>query len=62
MTSGGATPVVADRPRDRAAVSEAPQAHSSAIRHGPNNVCVQGTTVSFGNSSIYGGAYQDPTP
>ena len=61
VTGGGATPIVADRPRDRAAASEVPQAHSSAIRPGPNNDCVQGTPVSFGNSSIYGGAYPDPT-
>ncbi len=62
VTSGGATPIVADRPRDRAAANQVPNAHSSAFRPGPNNDCVQGTLVSFGNSSIYGGAYQDPTP
>jgi len=61
VTGGGAQPIVADRPRDRAAASEVPNAHSSEIRPGPNNECVQGVPKSFGNSSIYGGAYPDPT-
>jgi hypothetical protein len=61
VVSGGAQPIVGDRGRDRAAASEVPLAHSSIIRPGPNNDCVQGTTVSFGNSSIYGGIYADPT-
>ena len=61
VLSGGAQPIVGDRGEDRAAASEVPLAHSSAIRPGPNNQCVQGSPVSFGNSSIYGGAYQDPT-
>ncbi len=62
VVSGGAEPIVADRPRDRAAAAEVPQSHSTALRPGPNNDCNQGGVVSFGNSSIYGGAYQDPTP
>lgn len=62
VLSGGTQPVVGDEAEDRAAASEVPQAHSSALRPGPNNDCAQGTPVSFGNSSIYGGAYQDPTP
>ncbi len=62
VVGGGAQPIVADRPRDRAAASEVPQAHSTALRPGPNNECAQGAAASFGNSSIYGGVYSDPTP
>ncbi|MEJ7722195.1 MAG: hypothetical protein WKF58_18005 [Ilumatobacteraceae bacterium] len=62
VTGGGASPIVADRPRDRAAPNQVPNAHSSAIRPAPNSECVQGVPESFGNSSIYGGAYPDPTP
>ena len=62
VRSGGATPVVADRPRDRASASEVPNAHSSGVRPGPNDQCPQGTTYAFGNSDIYGGTYADPTP
>ncbi|MBA3287908.1 MAG: exo-alpha-sialidase [Acidimicrobiia bacterium] len=62
VLSGGAAPIVGDRGRDRAAANVVPQAHSSAIRPGPNNDCRQGSAISFGNSSIYGGAFQDPTP
>jgi len=62
VRSGGATPVVADRPRDRAGASEVPNAHSSGLRPGPNGQCPQGTTYAFGNSDIYGGTYADPTP
>jgi len=62
VLSGEATPIVGDRGRDRAAANQVPQAHSTAIRPGPNNDCAQGGTRSFGNSSIYGGSYQDPTP
>jgi hypothetical protein len=62
VVAGGATPIVADRPRDRASAAEVPNAHSTALRPGPNNDCPQGGPVSFGNSSIYGGSYADPTP
>jgi len=62
VLGGGATPIVADRPRDRASAAEVPNAHSTALRPGPNNDCPQGVPVSFGNSSIYGGSYADPTP
>lgn len=62
VLSGGAQPIVGDEAEDRDAVGELPQAHSSALRPGPNDQCPQGTPVSFGNSSIYGGAYPDPTP
>ena len=62
VTSGGAEPIVADRPRDRAAASEVPNAHSTELRPGPNEDCRQGTTEAFGNTDIYGGTYADPTP
>jgi hypothetical protein len=62
VRSGGATPIVADRPRDRTSASSVPNAHSSAIRPGPNMDCPQGTTLAFGNTDIYGGSYADPTP
>ena len=58
---GGAQPIVADRPRDRASANEVPNAHSSGIRPGPNNECPQGSPEAFGNTSIYGGTYADPT-
>ena len=57
VRSGGASPVVADEPEDRAAVdAEAPTEPGS--RPAPNSECPTG----FGNSSVYGGSYADPTP
>jgi len=62
VLGGGAEPVVADRPRDRASANEVPNAHSSGIRPGPNNQCPgSGTPTSFGNTDIYGGTYADPS-
>ena len=66
VLNGTAEPLVADRPRDRAAANDVPttlpNAHSPELRPGPNNECPQGTTEAFGNSDIYGGTYADPTP
>lgn len=66
VLSGNAEPLVADRPRDRAAANDVPttlpNAHSPELRPGPNNECPQGTTEAFGNTDIYGGTYPDPTP
>lgn len=62
VLSGGAEPIVGDRPRERSAAAELPNAHSTAIRPGPNEDCPQGGTFSFGNTDIFGGSYADPTP
>ncbi len=66
VLNGTAQPMVADRPRDRAAANDVPvtlpSAHSPALRPGPNNQCPQGGTFAFGNTDIYGGTYADPTP
>ena len=61
VLAGTASPIVADRPRDRASANEVPNSHSSALRPGPNDQCPQGSTEAFGNTSIYGGTYADPT-
>jgi len=66
VRNGSAEPVVADRPRDRAAANEVPaaqnpNAHSPELRPAPNFECPQGTPKAFGNTDIYGGVYADPT-
>ena len=62
VRAGTAKPVVADRPRDRAAASEVPNSHSTELRPGPNEDCPQGSVEAFGNTDIFGGVYADPTP
>lgn len=58
---GGAEPIVGDRPLERSAANEVPNAHSSAIRPGPNTQCPQGTTHAFGNTDHFAGTYADPS-
>ncbi len=62
VLGGGADPIVGDEAEDRAAASEVPNSHSTALRPGPNQDCPQGGTKSFGNTDIFGGSYADPTP
>jgi hypothetical protein len=57
VESGEAEPIVADRPRDRAAAAE-PWSHEDVGPPAPNTEC----PIGFGNSSIFGLSYSDPTP
>jgi len=59
--SGAIGPVVVEEQEDRDAAVEA-AATVPGKRPAPNSECPQGSTKSFGNSSIYGGSYADPTP
>jgi hypothetical protein len=61
VTTGAAEPIVGDEKEDLEQAAELPQAPSDALRPAPNNNCPQGSSTSFGNSSIYGVTVGDPT-
>ena len=56
VQNGSAQPIVGDEAEDRDAAAEAPTQPGG--RPAPNSEC----PATFGNSSIYGGSYADPTP
>ncbi|MEO6712900.1 MAG: sialidase family protein [Mycobacteriales bacterium] len=63
VLAGTVQPVVGDEKEEAAdAAGTEPLSHASDLRPGPNTDCPQGSTLAFGNSSIYGGSYADPTP
>ena len=53
VTGGTTDPIVGDETEDLEQAGEVPAAPSSEIRPAPNNQCPQGSTISFGDSSIY---------
>lgn len=62
VREGTAGPVVGDEKDDPEQASEVPNSHSSDLRPAPNNQCPQGSNEAFGNTSIFGGSFADPTP
>jgi len=60
-SSGAIGPVEVEEQEDRDAAVEA-AAIMPGERPAPNTDCPQGQQQAFGNSSIYGGNYADPTP
>lgn len=57
VTGGATEPIVADEKEDADEAAELPGAPSDALRPGPNQDCLQGGTLAFGNTDIYGGSF-----
>lgn len=60
VREGQASPVVADRPREREAALDPPTPPGG--RPAPNSECPQQEDSAFGNTDIWGFRYADPTP